>query len=297
MMASARPLQTSATRAVQLVLIRPEGFPHIESFREVIDALQQQCKSLGIVFRLSINRIAGGALPVVLGSHHLTPRAWETLPTDAIIYNLEPLIEGYPWFSEDYLTLLDRHRVWDYSAENVALLQARGHRNASHLPVAYPPELAGIPKIVEDIDVLFYGILSNRRRALLEFFSGSGLRLAILNGTFGVERDAWIARSKVVLNIHNADCCRAETPRLCHLLANGRAVVSEETPLHDVDLELAAAIRFAAPKRLTEACRHLTDDAKLRSRMADQGRQLMAHRNVFCMELLGKLLHECSAAQ
>lgn len=276
---------------VQLVLIRPEGFPHIESFREVIDAFLHQCETLGVPCRLNVNRFAGGALPVVFGAHHLTPEGRAMLPADAVIYNLEPLLDGYPWFSEDYLALLDRRTVWDYSAGNVELLAARGHLRASYLPVAYAPELARIPAIDEDIDVLFYGVVSDRRRALLEALAGSGLKLAVLNGTFGAERDAWIARSKVVLNLHIADHCRPETPRLCHLLANGRTVVSEDTPIDGVDHELAAAVCFSAPARLAEACHRLVGDAAERQRMAQEGRQVMERRARTCADLLAGLLH------
>jgi len=50
------------------------------------------------------------------------------LPADAIVYNLEQIVEGAIWVTPGYLELLRHHRVWDYSARNCAALRDLLHK-------------------------------------------------------------------------------------------------------------------------------------------------------------------------
>lgn len=91
--------------------------------------------------------------------------------------------------------------MWDYSAANVARLAALGVA-ALHVPIGYHPVLARIERAAEDLDVLFYGSLNERREAVLDGLEARGLQVASVFGVYGAERDALIARAKLVLNVH-----------------------------------------------------------------------------------------------
>jgi glycosyltransferase involved in cell wall biosynthesis len=254
----------------QLVLIRPEGFVFVESFREVMESLQAAFDELGIACESSINEIENGTIPILFGAHHLHPDAIDRLPPETIIYNMEQLLPGYPWYSDDYMALMGRFRVWDTHASNVAALRQVGISHAIHLPVGYMPLLSRIQPQTEDVDVLFYGVLTPHRSAILERISQLGINVTVLNGVFGLERDAWIARAKLVLNLHQTPGGLLETPRLAYLLANRKAVVSE-SGLNNQNEGYDEAIALATINEIPQLCRSLLDDKTARESLATRG--------------------------
>ena len=100
-----------------------------------------------------------------------------------------------------------------------------------YVPIGYMPQMTRIPKPdVQDIDVLFYGSVNYRRSNILGKLSDTGLTVKWLPiGTYGAERDEWIARSKVVLNVHFYTPGVMEIVRLSYLWANRKCVVTECT--------------------------------------------------------------------
>src|SRR5580658_4511667 len=68
-----------------------------------------------------------------------------------------------------------------------------------HVPLGYVPELRRIQASkVQNIDVLFYGSLNERRSRILQALKDSGVKVHSAFGVYGKERDALIARSKIV---------------------------------------------------------------------------------------------------
>lgn len=250
----------------QLVLVKPEGFDFVESFREVMEVLQEGLVTLGHAVRIQTNRIDPDGIAVIFGIHHLDPAQVDRLPPQSIIYNLEQLTPGYPWFSERYVKLLTRFRVWDYSARNVDFLRREMRSTAAtHLPFGYSPCLTRVPSApVEDVDVLFFGITTERRRQVLQDLVARGLNVVALNNIWGTERDGWIARAKVVINIHQTDIGEFESVRVIFLLANGKAVVSETAPGEQIDANLQGAFCAAPYEGLAAACMQLVADREAR---------------------------------
>ncbi len=284
------PPNAAQPESVQLILIRPQDFPFVEAFREIIDSLQQGFTELGIKFRQNINRIEPGAVPIILGAHHLTPETAVKLPPETILYNLENLVEGYPWFSEAYLDLLRRFAVWDFSAHNIDILGQRGITSATHVPIGYSQVLERIPRIDEDIDVLFYGVLSPRRKVVLEDLGVAGIRVVALNGVFGPERDAWIARAKIVLNLHAAEGGSFEAARVTYLLANAKTVVSECNRAGEIDADLATGLVATPTKSIVDECRRLLADPDRRTQIGTRGRELMRDPSRSIREILKRAL-------
>lgn len=254
----------------QLVLIRPEGFVFVESFREVMESLQDAFDELGIPCQSNTNEIEEGTTPILFGAHHLHPDVIDRLPPETIIYNMEQLLPGYPWYSEEYLALMRKFRVWDTHTSNVLALKNAGIGHAIHLPVGYMPRLSRIEPRFEDVDVLFYGVLTPHRNSILEEIAHLGINVTVLNGVFGSERDAWIARAKIVLNLHQNPGGLLETPRLVYLLANHKTVVSESGP--DGQNEgYDKALDLAEIDRIPGICRTLLDDQSARESLAARG--------------------------
>ena len=149
----------------------------------------------------------------------------------------------------------------------------------SYVPIGYVPELTRIAPAPEDIDVLFYGVLSERRYAVLKDLHDRGLRVKWLSGVLGASRDAWIARSKIVLNVHYWEAKIFEIARVSYLLANRRAVVSERGADPTLERDLESGVAFADYDGLVDRCVELLGDERARRELAERGYQVFSARS------------------
>jgi len=203
-----------------VVHVQPPDYIHAQGLREFAETVFYGLQHLG--YEATLSDKPSEHTSIVIGAH-----LCESLPSHCIIYNSEQV--GSPWFTEKYITLLKSHEIWDYSSQNVERLKALGIE-ARHVPIGYVKELERIkPAEVQDIDVLFYGSLNERRKKILDELKAKGLNVLHLFGVYGDERDSYIARAKVVLNMHFYEPGVMETVRLSYLWANRACVCSEET--------------------------------------------------------------------
>ena len=148
-----------------------------------------------------------------------------------IVFQLEVLNseQGHASNYPAYIELLrGAEQIWDYSPQNVQYLAQLGLTKVRYIPLGYSRRLDRISDVGKhDIDVLFYGSASPRRSQIMEALSNRGFRTKSLFGKYGPERDAYIARAKLVLNIHCFETTQLEQVRLSYLLNNKRFVVSE----------------------------------------------------------------------
>jgi hypothetical protein len=254
---------------------------HLDVFREIIDVVAAGLQDLGYPTTAMVNEFAPDARHIVFCPHLLRAEDVERVPASSILYNFEPL--NPPIFDSVGTFLVHyapRFPVWDYSSANVAFLRERGS-SAVHVPLGYAPVLSRIaPAPVQDIDVLFYGDVSPRRESILKALEATGLSLTIASDVYGTERDALIARSKVVINIHTHDGIKAlETPRIFYLLANGKAVVTERKADVEIEEDLRNAMVCAPYGRLVEACVELVRDPPLRAKLQEAGLRCMQRRS------------------
>jgi len=254
----------------------PAQWVHVRAFDEVADAVQAGLIELGHSCERSFGRAPDSCIPIHFGAHLLPPEA--SLAPDAILFNLEQVVQGALWLTGNYLERLRRHQVWDYSACNVAALAQMGVREATHVPLGHATILERIAaRAEEDIDVLFYGVYNERRLSLLRRLAGRGWKVHWVNGVYGAERDALIARSRIVLNLHFYDESRLEVARCFYLMANGRFVLSEESP-DTVETGLAEGVAFARYDKIEDACAWYLDHPAERAAVAQTGRELLRKR-------------------
>jgi hypothetical protein len=270
------------------VLAAP-GYEHSGIFADVALSLDSALMSIGhdsvLTNRLDLDdRYTVVLQPHLLASYGVQP------PRKAILYNLEPLaapdnLQIKTHFAThalipDLLDLFRHYPVWDYSQTNIDWLT--GHERVpqpSYVPIGYVPELTRIAPAPEDIDVLFYGSVSDRRREILDRLSARGFRVETLFGAYGATRDSQIARSKIVLNIHSYEAQPLQIVRISYLLANQRAVVSETRadPAEERDLE--TGIAFADYDDLVDRCAELLGDEDARRGLAARGFQAFSARS------------------
>jgi len=253
----------------------PAQWVHVRAFDEAAEAIHAGLLDLGINCERGVGRIAEARTNIVFGAHLLGAEV--ALPPDAIVYNLEQIVDGAMWVTPKYLDLLRRHRVWDYSARNCLALRELGVRDPIHAPLGHVAALERIAPADEDIDVLFYGAYNERRTALLGRLSRGGLRVASSNGVYGEARDALVARARIVLNIHYYEQSRLEVPRCFYLMCNGRFILSEASA-DAGETGLAAGIAFAPYGELEAACAHYLERPAERAAIARAGRDLLRAR-------------------
>lgn len=257
-----------AWRRVRIVLIGPVGYLHTATFQELAEGLAHAFAALGAAVDVTHNDVLRtGGVNIVLGAHLLseTPEV-ASLPLDAVIVNLEQMETGAFAQQDSYIDLLRRHRVWDYSPRNIAFCQSRHGLSAiRRLRIGYVPQLTRIANPpVKDVDVLFYGSVNARRKLILDGLQAAGLRVHLLMGVFGADRDAWIARSKIVLNVHFYDDKVHEIVRSSYLLANGKAVVCECDDDTEIDDDIRQAVVAVPYDKLVRTCVALAGSDELR---------------------------------
>jgi hypothetical protein len=247
-------------------VIHPEGYPHSQAFDEVSELLLHAFTALGLPCTLSRNKIDTGRRNIVIGSHLLPHGAPVDFPRSTIILNTEQLFSSQNAQWSKLITDLARtYFVWDYNERNIESLAAQGITNIALLKIGYQPELGRIPKpALQDIDVLFYGSLNDRRLSVIEQLRADGLNVKTLFGVYAGERDAEIARSKVILNMHYYDQHIFEVVRVFYLMSNSKAVVAEVGPGTFVEDRFLSGLAAAPFEKLAETCKRLVSDSNER---------------------------------
>ena len=142
------------------------------------------------------------------------------------------------------------------------------------MPVGWAPILERIPRdVVQDIDVLFYGVPGQRRLALYSQLCKTGASAVFACGLYGTARDSLIARAKVVLNIDLNDSRRIfEVVRVSYLLANAKAVVATLQPHTLIEPDLRDAVAFAPAESIAATCVELLANEPARRQLEAAGR-------------------------
>jgi protein O-GlcNAc transferase len=265
------------TQAYHVLQVRPAGYVHADALTELAESVYYGLKRLGLPVSF-LQPPLPSSRTIIFGAHLLDADAVRAVPADAIIFNSEQIDADSPWLSGPYMETLRTHQVWDYSAENAQRLAQRGVHAVRHVPLGYLPELSRIAPAVEDIDVLFYGSLNPRRQVVLEELQRRGLKVAALTGCYGEARDQFIARSKVVLNLHYYESKVFEIVRVSYLLSNFKAVVAECSSGTSIESDLLPALRAVPYDGLVEACVELVQDEAARRALAQHGHAVFAAR-------------------
>jgi hypothetical protein len=208
--------------------ISPEGNIHAQAFDELALTIHYSILELGLSSKLQINKVDSKCINIVIGFHLLNIRNMNDLPENTILVNTEQILaEKGPW-NAVILEWTKKYAVWDYSQKNIEKFNKQGVKNIKKLSFGYQSKLETINKIQkQDVDVLFYGSINERRLKILNQLRASGLKVISLFGVYGEERDILISRSKVILNLHYYETQIFEVIRVFYLLINGKAVVGE----------------------------------------------------------------------
>lgn len=260
--------------------IMPPNYSHAHAFDEVSTAIAGGLRRLGENV-IQIENFVDSSNPTILfGGHLLSQDILSQLPPNVIFFNLEQADPQAAWMQSPYVQALKSHEVWDFSITNVQKLsELHLSSRIKWCPIGYVSELERIPKQPEeDIDVLFYGSLNQRRQQVLERLRSMDLNVQHVFGIYGQDRDQLIARSKVVLNMHFYDIGIFEWVRVFYLLINGRAVVSEASLLTAFDEGIDKIVAFSPYEQLVDTCAALARDRERREALIAGIPEYFRHR-------------------
>ena len=271
-------MSASSRNVFLICVLRPPGYRHASAFQEVAETLCFGLQRMGCVAAIQENRFAKDATNIVLGGNLIGEREIDMIPDNSIIYNLEQIEPTSKWFEPAFRRLLREFVVWDYSARNIQRVRllvdaAKVH----HVPIGYVSEMSRIESAAsQDIDVLFYGSINPRRNKIMHDLRAAGLQLHTAFDVYGAERDALIARSKVVLNMHYYDSSIFEIVRVSYLLANRKAVVTECHAGTEIEPDMLDAVAAASYDRLVDTCLDLVRLPRSREALEQRGFARMA---------------------
>ncbi|MFM9969009.1 MAG: hypothetical protein ACKVQK_11510 [Burkholderiales bacterium] len=216
---------------------------------------------------------------IVFGPHLLPNFGNPQLPPDTILINLEQVRPQLFSAAPGYREILLSHRIWDHSERNVQALREMG-ANVTHVPIGYVPELVRVSSDTpKDIDVLFYGTLTPRRQAIADRLGTLGIALKFESSVYGAQRDALIARAKIVLNIGAIDNGVVfDAVRVCYLLANRAFVISEGDQDPTQERIYSEGVIFGKFDLLTDLCVEYLGKSVEREKIATRGQRLMQGR-------------------
>ena len=219
--------------------------------------------------------------------------SWETLASmhpDCIVVNFEPMVPGTHAWRDNYLGVLKHCYLWEYSKTNFHRSEELSLNVADYVPLGFEaeatpilPESEVLLDAEQDIDVVFFGTMTQRRADVLDALVLRGVKLKATNGGQSwpiEERDGYLRRAKVVLNLHNWGNSRVvETPRLTILLRQRKAVVCELYPDSEIEPALRHAVEGATYDTFVDTVMTLLADPKRRAELQARGPLALAHRS------------------
>ena len=250
-----------------ICIVQPDNYIHSYAFLELGELLYFSLKDLGYEASFGLNNPDPNATNILIGCHLLDPRFIPELPASTILLNTEQVYGETDW-NKPIFAWAKHFQIWDYSPKNIEKFLQLGIDKTKLLKIGYQKELARLdlskPK---DIDVLFYGSMNERRKAILDELELKGLKVKTLFGIYGQERDHWIERSKVVLNHHYYESQIFEIVRVFYLLTNSVAVVGEVNEATSIDAIYKDGICASRYEDLVSHCVALVHHEQLREQL------------------------------
>lgn len=273
------------------------AFHGLIAYREHAEAFVWGLQQLGHEATYSMNGTRPDAINLVMGVQMLAIEQLAALPPRTVIYNLEQmarrdLATAKPVIRE----VARRFPIWDFSEFNLDAWRTLGVADPQYVKIGWAPVLERIARPAQqDIEVLIYGLPGAERLALFQSLCEAGLKSVFVCGLYGAERDALIARSKIVVNASYYTQSRIfEISRVSYLLGNAKAVVSLEHPDTLIEADMREAVFFAPQERIVQACLALAEDDARRAGLEERGRRAMRARDM--REILRPALAKLPAA-
>ena len=183
-----------------ICLVKPDNYIHSYAFLELGELLYFSLKELGHEVSFGFNNMEPSATNILIGCHLLDPSFIAQIPASTIILNTEQIYSDTGAWNEAVFPWAKQFQVWDYSPRNIEKFKELGIDGVKLLKIGYQKELARLKlsSQAKDIDVLFYGSVNERRKAILDALEAKGLKVKVLFGVLSEKTMAPICRVEPV---------------------------------------------------------------------------------------------------
>jgi hypothetical protein len=232
-------------------------------FTEVAMSLCDSIRAAGHESTHLVNEFDPQAVSIVLGASpgSLPENLRKLDPRNTILFNFEQLGSTSAMAGPDYRRWLRNWVVADYHSQNAELLRAEnGPAQQVHLlPLVPSPRLvmAADTPIAKSVDVLFFGTLSARREAVFQQLRDAGTTVEVVSGAYANELTPAILRARLILHVHFYESAYFPVARMLQPVAQGVAIVCEQSVFSANDGWDRSGILFAGYDDLPGICRSL----------------------------------------
>ena len=237
---------------IHISIMQPTGYIHSQGFLDQARYARYQLRRLGAEVTIGKNRLREDSVNIVFGAHLGFDAALKQRYT-CVFFNLEQLGDGGAPVTDQYLDLLRGSAVIDYDDRNLESYRCK----PGEVPVVsfqYAPYLANtapLPNKDRPIDLLFFGSINERRRALFARIEACGYSVSTFDHPlYSEERDHFIRHAKAVFNCHFYETSRFEQARAFHTLSLGTPVISERTERTAPPSEFEGAVTWVTDEGL-----------------------------------------------
>ena len=216
---------------INICIIKPNNYIHSLAYLEIAELLHYSVLELNQNSKISYNfiDINPKVKNVIFGAHLLNDDMINSIPSNTIIFNTEQIESINEIWKRRILLLASKGIIfWDYSNHNLDLLLTKLNVKGRLFEIGFQKNLQRIKmNDNKEVDVLFYGSLNNRREKIINSLLKNNVKVKCLFGVYGKDRDDWIGKSKIVLNLHYYESKIFEIVRIFYLLTNAIPIVSE----------------------------------------------------------------------
>jgi hypothetical protein len=263
----------SARPAIHVVEWNPYA-PRPFVFSEVAVCLRDAIRAAGYDSEHLQNRIDPQSYSIVLGL--LPDKAGELEhldPARCAIFNFEQLGSTSSIAGPEYRRWLADWLVLDYHGSNIAILQRENgsQQQAFELPLVPSTALQTTGRETRDVDVLFYGTMSERRSHVVRQLQALGLKVEAVAGSYGPELAPAVRRARLVLHVHFYESGLFPVARIVQPVMMGVPVVCENSVFSELNDWSHSGIVYAGYEHLADTCHELLeapDRMQVRAQMA-----------------------------
>ena len=216
---------------INICIIKPNNYIHSLAYLEIAELLHYSVLELNQNSKISYNfiDINPKVKNIIFGAHLLNDDMINSIPSNTIIFNTEQIESINEIWKRRILLLASKGIIfWDYSNHNLDLLLTKLNVKGRLFEIGFQKNLQRIKmNDNKEVDVLFYGSLNNRREKIINSLLKNNVKVKCLFGVYGKDRDDWIGKSKIVLNLHYYESKIFEIVRIFYLLTNAIPIVSE----------------------------------------------------------------------
>ena len=258
-----------------ICIIKPKNYIHYQAFTEIAELIHFSLLNLNCKSSITFNHLDTNPEKknIIFGGHLLNNDLINKVPNNSIVFNTEQIESNTEEWRERIIKLANRNiELWDYSLFNIKFTQDKTNIKAKLFEIGYQRELNRIThKKTKKVDVLFYGSINDRRKIIIDKLIEKNIKVKCLFGVYGKDRDDWIAKSKLVLNMHMYDSKIFEIIRVFYLMTNGVPVVAEYDDKTKINNNFLMGIKTASYNKLVEMIVHLVNNENEREKLGDKG--------------------------